>query len=65
MMILFYLILLFFERNYFDSILYIFFLIRILLGINVFFSLYVFSLDLILDRIYFYMSIFIGLVFIL
>ena len=54
MMILFYFIFLFSERKALDSILYVFSPPIILLGLNVLFSFYGFSLDLSLDRIHFY-----------
>ena len=64
-MILFYFILLFCERNGPDIILYVFFLPRILKGVNGLFGFYVFSLDFSLDWIHFYVSPIIGLVYIL
>ena len=61
MLILFHLSFLFFERNGLDSLLCAFFPHRILIDINILFSLDVFSFD----RINLYIKLFIEIVFIL
>ena len=65
MMILFYLIFLLFEKHALDSLLYVLTPPIILLGIDVLFSSYVFSLDFIMDSIIFYVIPIIGLIVIL
>ena len=64
MVVLFYLILLFFERNTLDIIIYVFSNPRIMLGLNVFSSFYIFSIDFIIDSIHFYVIPVIGLILI-
>ena len=53
-----------YEKKTLDSLMYDFFPPRILLGVNFSLSFYVFSLDFVVERINFYVSPIIGLVFI-
>ena len=64
-MILLYYIFLLFKIKSLDSLLYVLLRIIVLFGLNVFFCFCIFGIDLVLDRIKFLVSPFIGPVFIL